>query len=62
MREELYEKFGPYLIEAIVIIMKEEINLIRAQLELPERTNEQLMTAVKNKVDSLPLYDFLKEQ
>lgn len=60
-RESLYQKFGPILIEAIVKVTMDEINLIRAELGLPARTNQQLMDAIKNKLDGLELYDWMNE-
>ena len=58
-REELYRKFGPKLIEAIVIVIKDEINLLRVEAGLPERTNQQLMNAVDTKLSSLPDYPWM---
>lgn len=58
-REKLYRMFGPLLIEAIVLIIKDEINMLRIERGLPERTNEQLLTAIGNKLSSLPKYDWI---
>jgi len=60
-RNELYRRFGPKLIEAIVLIVKDEINLMRSQLGLPERTNEQIKNAISNKLESLSDYDWMGE-
>lgn len=60
-REELYRKFGPVIMEAIVLIVKDEINVIREQLGMPGRTNQQLMNAVETKLNSLELYDWMNE-
>lgn len=58
-REELYQHFGPLLIEAIVLIIKDEINLLRVEVGLPERTNEQILNAVDSKLSSLSKYDWM---
>lgn len=58
-REELYRMFGPLLIEAIALIIKDEINLLRAQHSLPERTNQQIIDAIENKLSLLPKYDWM---
>ena len=50
-RSELYEHFGPYLLEAITLIIKDEINILRTEAGLPERTNQQLVDAIKNRLD-----------
>ena len=59
IREELYRKFGPLLVEAIVLIIKDEINILRVNAGLPERTNEQILVAVNNKLSSLPQYSWM---
>lgn len=60
-REELYKEFGPMLVEAIVILTKEEINIIRVELGLLERTNEQIIDAIGNKLEGLEKYDWMQE-
>ena len=59
-REELYQKFGPMLVEAIVLIIKDEINILRGKANLPERTNLQIMTAIGNKISSLEKYSWME--
>ncbi len=61
-REELYRKFGPILLEAIVLIIKGEINILRQQAGLPERTNEQIMNTIEQKLNSLSKYDWMLNQ
>jgi len=58
-REELYKMFGPLLLEAIVLIIKDEINILRTKAELSERTNEQIITAINNKLSLLSKYDWM---
>lgn len=60
-RDELYRKFGPILIEALVLIIKDEINLLRTEHGLSERTNQQLMDAIENKLNNLSLYDWMNK-
>ena len=60
-REELYRYFGPLLIEALTLIIKDEINILRAQHGLAERTNSQIMTAIGNKLGTLQKYDWMTE-
>ncbi len=61
-REELYEKFGPLLLESIVRVMKDEINILRAGAGLPERTDEQVLAAIGSKLSPLTEYDWMKDQ
>lgn len=58
-REELYKKFGPMLIEAVILIIKDEINILRSQYGLSGRTNQQIMDALENKLASLSKYNWM---
>jgi hypothetical protein len=58
-RHELYEAFGPLLSEAIVLVLKDEINLLRADNGWAERTNAQLLTAVEAKLQALSKLDWM---
>lgn len=57
-RDQLYQRFGPKLIEAIVLVVKDELNLLRSQCELPERTNQNIIDAVSNKLSNIVDYDW----
>ena len=59
-REDLYKHFGPLLIEAIVLIIRDEINILRVKEGLQERTNEQIINAISNKLQNLIKYDWMK--
>jgi hypothetical protein len=58
-RDELYRKFGPKLIEALVLVIKDEINILRTQHSLTERSNQQIMDAVDSKLATLAKYNWL---
>jgi hypothetical protein len=58
-RDELYKMFGPVLIEAIVLIIKDEINILRSQHGLPERTNQQIVDVIENKISKLSRYNWM---
>lgn len=60
-RAELYKKFGPILLEAIVLIIRDEINILRGVAGLPERTNDQIMNAVDLKLNTLTLHDWMND-
>jgi len=53
-REELYEQFGPALIEAVALVVMDEINILRAQHSLPDRTASQIVTAIESKMTTIP--------
>ena len=58
-REELYRQFGAILLEAIVLTVKNEINILRKEHGLTPRTDQQVMNKLQNTLDSLPLYDWM---
>lgn len=43
---------NPLLLRALADIIKDEINILRAEHSLPDRTLEQLKTAIENRIDS----------
>ena len=57
-RDELYQRFSPELVEAIVLVIKDEVNLLRNQHGLPERTNQNVINAIGNKLSSIPKYSW----
>lgn len=61
-REELFEHFGPILIEAIVLVIKDEVNLLRGEAGWPERTNEQILNAVATKLAILTKYAWMNRE
>lgn len=62
IRDELYQKFGPVLIEAVVLVVRDEINTLRALAGKQERTKQQMIDAVETKLNSLDTYDWMNEQ
>lgn len=60
-RAELYKYFGPLLMEALVLVIKDEINILRLQAGLSERTNQQIMDVMENKLSNLTKYDWMNE-
>lgn len=61
-RDELYQHFGPILLEAIVLIVRDEINILRSQLKLSKRTDQQVRDIISNKLSNLSKYDWMKEE
>lgn len=53
---QLYRQFGSKLLHAIVFVIKDEINILRAEHGLSARTNEQVMNSIQNKLDTIPNY------
>lgn len=61
-RDELYQRFGPMLIEAIVLVIKDEINILHDKAGLSERTNQQIINSVSNKLNTLEKYNWMREE
>ena len=59
-KDDLYRRFGPRLLHAIVLVIKDEINILRTQHGLAERTNEQLINAIDNKLSTIEKYDWME--
>lgn len=59
IRDDTMQTFGPFLIEAIALIVLDELNILRAQAGLPPRTVAQLLTAVNTTVAGLTDYDWM---
>ena len=60
-RSELYANFGVELLEAITLIIKDEINILRVEAGLEERTNQQLINSIKNRMDTEPEFPYAQE-
>ena len=58
-REELHKRFGPLLLEAAELVNKDEINILRQHLGLPERTGQQALDAIENKLNQLSEYEWM---
>lgn len=58
-RDEIYQHFGPMLVEALCDIIMDELNAVRAEHGLPPRTKQQLMNALEIKLGALEKYDWM---
>ena len=61
IRDEAYRRFGPKLIEAIVRKIVDEINLLRVEAGLAQRTQQQVIDALIDEYQSLSDYDWMGE-
>lgn len=60
-REELYQRFGPKLIDAQVRAQMKFNNRILRHLDLPELSLQDAVDAIVNELESIPDYDWMKE-
>lgn len=58
--DQIYSKFGPKLVHAVVLVIKDEINLLRAEHSLSARTNQQLIDAVNTELSGISDYDWMQ--
>ena len=61
-RHEAYIRFGPKLFEAVTRKLVDEINLLRANAGLAERTQQQMIDALIAEYQGLPDYDWMGEE
>ena len=62
IRDDLMKEFGPILFEAMVIVMFNEVNRIRAELNLEPRTWTQFLAEIASHTETLEAYDWMEEQ
>lgn len=61
VRDNVYEKFGPLILEALIDNLLEEINELRTALNLPPRTKEAFLGSAHNHLNHLPDYNWMNE-
>lgn len=59
-RSDIYHKFGPILLEAIVLVMVDEINILRTEHDLQVRTEQDILNAIEVKQSQLQDYDWME--
>lgn len=61
LRDDLMQKFGPILLEAIVIMAVQEANRVRSQIGMPTITKEQFFNEINNHLSTLEPYEWMEE-
>lgn len=61
-RDELFKKFGPILLEAIVRVTVEDLNRIRAHVGMQTITEEMFMDQINNDLGHLEPYSWMKTE
>lgn len=62
LRDDVYRQFGPVLMEALFDMILDEVNQLRTNAGLPERTKEYFLGRAHNAHAHLPPYDWMSEQ
>lgn len=61
-RDDLYQQFGPKLLEAITDSLLEAINELRKEQGRPIITKEQYQALLANHITELPDYEWMAEE
>lgn len=62
LRDNVYKKFGPLILEALIDKLLEEINELRTGAGLPPRPKEQFLGSAHNNLAHLPDYDWMQDE
>jgi len=60
-RDELFQQFGPLLIEAITDFLLDNVNTLRKEQGMKKITKDEYLTLLSNHVTELEPYDWMKE-
>lgn len=60
-REELYQRFGPKLIDAKTRAEIKLFNQILDKIGLPQITGQQIIDSIANELEQIPDYDWMNE-
>ena len=58
-RDELFQKFGPILLEAFMLMTLGAINALRVKAGLAPYTEAQALHEINNHLSTLTLYDWM---
>lgn len=61
-RSEVFQYFGPKLLEAFLELIFSENNELRTAAGLPPRTKLQIYDQITNHVTTLPNYDWMNQE
>lgn len=59
-RDDLFQKFGPILLEAFMTLILEESNRIRRHVGMREITKQDVLDQVNNHLSELQPYDWMQ--
>lgn len=61
-RDEVFQMFGPKLLEGFLELLFTENNVLRTRAGLPPRTKEQVHDEIINHTSTLPDYDWMENE
>ena len=59
-RDDLFVKFGPILLEALVIMIVDEANRVRSELGMQPITKEMFFDEINNHLSELLPYEWME--
>lgn len=60
-RDDLFQQFGPLLLEAFALLILDEVNRIRQHVGMPAITKQQVLDEINNHLSELEPYDWMQE-
>lgn len=61
-RDETYSRFGPILLEAVCMVLLDQVNFLRANQGKPEITEQDILDGLNNHLGELQPYDWMQEE
>jgi len=61
-RDDLFQQFGPYLTEAFMLLIWEEVNRIRSHVGMPAITKQDVLDQINNHLSGIEPYDWMTEE
>jgi len=60
-RDQLFQKFGPILLEAFMLMTLDAINVLRVKAGLTPYTKQKVLDEINNHLSTLEPYDWMKQ-
>lgn len=62
VRDDMYQQFGPLLLEGLIDNLLEEINFLRTNAGMPLIQKEAFLGTTNNHLGHLPQYDWMNQE
>lgn len=62
LRDNVYQQFGPLILEALIDNLLEQINILRFHAGLPEMPKEAFLGSAHNHLNHLDPYEWMPEE
>lgn len=60
LRDELFQQFGPLLMEALFDFLLDNVNALRRNQGMPEITKQEYINLLSNHITELEPYDWME--